>query len=87
MSFSPYTQLLRPLLFCIDAEAVHHLAMWALSTFGPALAPLKPAGDPRLTRTVFGVTFPNPIGLAAGFDKNSVALAAWERKFRKSHAT
>ena len=62
----------------MDAEAVHHLAMWALSTFGPALGPLKPADDPRLARTVFGVTFPNPVGLAAGFDKNAVALAAWD---------
>ena len=52
--------------------------MWGLSTFGPALAPLRPAFDPRLARTVFGVTFPNPVGLAAGFDKNAVALAAWE---------
>ena len=78
MSFSPYTQFLRPLLFRLDAEAVHHLAMWTLSTFGAALGPFKPAVDPRLARTVFGVTFPNPVGLAAGFDKNAVALAAWE---------
>jgi dihydroorotate dehydrogenase len=62
----------------MDAETVHHLAMRVLSTFGPALAPLKPPADPRLERTVFGVTFPNPVGLAAGFDKNAVALAAWE---------
>jgi len=78
MSVNFYTQILRPLLFQMDAEAIHHLAMKVLSTVGPALRPLKPAVDPRLARTVFGVTFPNPVGLAAGFDKNGVALAAWE---------
>ncbi len=36
------------------------------------------ADDPSLAREVFGVRFPNPIGLAAGFDKNGVALRAWE---------
>ena len=73
-----YRQLLRPLLFQIDAEAVHHLAMAALSRLGPVLGRMQPARDPRLARKVFGVTFPNPVGLAAGFDKNAVALAAWE---------
>src|SRR5207249_7890706 len=34
--------------------------------------------DPRLSREVFGLKFPNPIGLAAGFDKNAVVLPAWE---------
>jgi dihydroorotate dehydrogenase len=34
--------------------------------------------DPRLERTVFGLKFPNPVGLAAGFDKNAVALPAWQ---------
>ncbi len=78
VSFSPYQQLLRPLLFCLDAEAVHHLAINTLATFGPLLRPFKPAPDRRLARNVFGVDFPNPVGLAAGFDKNAVALAAWD---------
>jgi dihydroorotate dehydrogenase len=34
--------------------------------------------ESKLARTVFGIEFPNPIGLAAGFDKNAVALLAWE---------
>jgi dihydroorotate dehydrogenase len=72
-----YTQLLRPLLFSADAEAVHHLAMRALSILGKVVGPLAPRNDPKLARTVFGVTFPNPVGLAAGFDKNAVALPAW----------
>lgn len=78
MSFSFYQSALRPLLFSLDAETVHHLAMWGLETFGPACRPLAPRPDPRLERTVFGVKFPNPVGLAAGFDKNAVALPAWE---------
>src|SRR5262249_14863221 len=78
MSFDPYQNLLRPLLFAIDAETVHHLAMWGLERFGPALRPLTPKSDPRLARTVFGITFPNPVGLGAGFDKNALALGAWE---------
>jgi len=78
MSFNAYRTLLRPLLFSMDPETVHHLAMWGLEKFGPALRPLAPRPDPRLGRTLFGVHFPNPVGLAAGFDKNGVALAAWE---------
>ena len=38
---------------------------------------LTPVPDARLAREFFGVTFPNPVGLAAGFDKNAVALPAW----------
>jgi len=35
--------------------------------------------DPRLEQTLFGCRFPNPVGLAAGFDKNGVAAAVWDR--------
>jgi dihydroorotate dehydrogenase len=72
-----YSSLLRPLLFSFDAEQVHHLAMSFLRHGAPLLQYFAPARDPRLERTVFGVTFPNPVGLAAGFDKNAVALGAW----------
>jgi dihydroorotate dehydrogenase len=75
---SLYRQFLRPLLFALDPEFVHHLAMAGLRAGGRALQLSTPVHDPRLARTVFGVTFPNPVGLAAGFDKNAVALPAWE---------
>ncbi|HKX35792.1 MAG TPA: quinone-dependent dihydroorotate dehydrogenase [Rhizorhapis sp.] len=58
--------LARPLLFRLDAEAAHRLTVRAL-TFLPAGRP--PAEDPMLASTVAGLRFPNPVGLAAGFDK------------------
>ena len=65
----------------MDPERVHHLALATLETTSrfPWLLNLIPRiSDQRLVREVFGIRFPNPIGLAAGFDKNGVALPAWE---------
>src|SRR6478752_499736 len=71
-----YDHVLRPLLFRFDAETIHHAAMAGLQAL--AKLPIRPSHDPRLARTVFGLKFPNPVGLAAGFDKNAVALPAWQ---------
>ena len=61
--------LARPLLFALDPEHAHELALKALEfgvyPYGPA------ASDPRLGQTVFGLDFPNPLGIAAGFDKDA----------------
>jgi dihydroorotate dehydrogenase len=76
-----YQKLLRPALFRMDPEDAHHFAVTGLRPIarsGVARAALMPHPEPRLERTVFGLKFPNPIGLAAGFDKNAVALGAWE---------
>jgi dihydroorotate dehydrogenase len=73
-----YEKALRPILFQLDPEAIHHLAMDTLKVTGRLLRKFTPTHDPRLARTVFGVRFPNPVGLAAGFDKNGVALLAWQ---------
>ncbi len=78
MSASLYKKVVRPLLFSVDPESIHHIAIGALAAGGPFAQPFKKPSDPRLERTVFGVKFPNPVGLAAGFDKNAVALAGWE---------
>jgi dihydroorotate dehydrogenase len=59
--------LARPLLFALDPENAHRLAIAALG-FAPG-APAEP--DPRLATTAFGLAFPNPLGMAAGFDKNA----------------
>lgn len=52
--------------------------MHCLEVAGPLLRQFAAPLDPRLERSVFGVRFPAPLGLAAGFDKNAVALPAWE---------
>jgi len=76
LSASVYDYFLRPLLFRFDPETAHHLAMAGLRLL--AKLPIRPWHDPRLARTVFGLRFPTPVGLAAGFDKNAVALPAWQ---------
>ena len=60
--------LVRPLLHGLDAETAHGLTIRALSMM-PGRVP--PACDPRLAVAVFGLSFANPLGLAAGFDKNA----------------
>jgi dihydroorotate dehydrogenase len=62
--------LARPLLHAIDPETAHQLAIRALA-LAPASKP--PTDDPRLAITAFGRSFPNPVGLAAGFDKQGEA--------------
>jgi dihydroorotate dehydrogenase len=64
----PFERLIRPLLHRLDPEDAHRLAIKALK-----YAPLPPAAadDGRLAMRVFGLNFPNPIGIAAGFDKHA----------------
>ena len=75
-----YERFVRPILFSLSAEAAHDLAIRnlrsasALPSVLRALERFKPAPKPRV---LFGLTFPNPVGLAAGFDKNGVAIPAW----------
>ena len=64
-------RLLRPALFQLDPETAHHLTLGSLNALyslglSGIIAP-HPAADPR---TVMGLVFPNPVGLAAGLDKN-----------------
>ncbi|OIN60186.1 quinone-dependent dihydroorotate dehydrogenase [Arsenicibacter rosenii] len=72
-----YKRLLLPILFRFDAETIHHFATsslkFILSIPGMSWLARKQfvVTDPSLQRTVFGITFPNPVGLAAGFDKNA----------------
>src|SRR5205823_13764472 len=76
-----YERFVRPFLFSLEPEAAHDLTTALLrraSYVNPALHPLKVFQPPPKPRTLFGLNFPNPIGLAAGFDKNGVALRAWE---------
>jgi dihydroorotate dehydrogenase len=75
-----YERLVRPLLFLIDPETAHRLAITSLraaSHVDLALRALKVFRPPAKPKRFLGLNFPNPIGLAAGLDKNGVALPAW----------
>ncbi|WP_428966528.1 quinone-dependent dihydroorotate dehydrogenase [Micromonospora fluostatini] len=78
-----FERVVRPWLFRVgggDAEAAHEWTLRRLTGLAgrpAALAVLRSRYLVRAPRTVFGVEFPNPVGLAAGMDKNGVALPAW----------
>ena len=73
-----YKQLIRPILFFFDPEKVHYFTFSAIRIFSkiPGFSNLFRAlyevKDSRLETEVFGLKFKNPVGLAAGFDKNAV---------------
>ncbi|MFV0539804.1 MAG: quinone-dependent dihydroorotate dehydrogenase [Aestuariibaculum sp.] len=73
-----YKLLLRPIFFCFDPEKIHHFT-FSLIKFTCKIPGFKAlfrsfyvVNDKRLEQQVFGLTFKNPVGLAAGFDKNAV---------------
>jgi dihydroorotate dehydrogenase len=75
-----YEHLVRPLLFRLSAEAAHNLGirnLRAASNWPALLRQLERFKPEPKPTTIFGLTFPNPVGLAAGFDKNGVAIPAW----------
>src|SRR3954452_14013690 len=75
-----YERLVRPALFSVSAETAHDIAIRGLRAASSSPAALRQLARfaPRpLPKTVFGLSFPNPVGLAAGFDKNGVAVPAW----------
>jgi dihydroorotate dehydrogenase len=71
-----YKSILRPLAFQVDPEAAHNLAM---SFLEKGLISAHRFENPALRQILFGVEFANPIGLAAGFDKNALAVSHWHR--------
>lgn len=81
-----YEHLLRPILFRLwsDPEDAHEFAMKALVHAGRhsgalrAVSSMTRVDHPALVRQLWGLTFPNPVGLAGGFDKNAVAVPAFE---------
>ncbi|MEM6646595.1 MAG: quinone-dependent dihydroorotate dehydrogenase [Bacteroidota bacterium] len=74
---------LRSWLFTLDAEQAHHMGVRAAKLaqqFTPGyIEKLFGFADARLHSKVWGVNFPNPVGLAAGFDKNGELVRFWER--------
>ncbi len=76
-----YRHIVRPLLFSLPPEWVHHASLAAL-THTPAASAIAPWAQrefPGLEKKLFGLTFPNPIGLAAGFDKNAEGVTVWPK--------
>ena len=75
--FQPmYKALVRPILFLIDPEKIHHFTFSLIRTlnrlgFGVVFRSLYQVNHTKLERNLFGLTFPNPVGLAAGFDKDA----------------
>ncbi|MCK0157720.1 quinone-dependent dihydroorotate dehydrogenase [Cellulophaga sp. F20128] len=71
-----YKALIRPLFFLLDPEKVHHISFSLikfLSTIGLGglLRSMYVVNDKRLEKEVFGIRFKNPVGMAAGFDKDA----------------
>ena len=70
----------RPFLFALDAETAHRLGLEAINVaYRAGMKPLFARRIKPLPKTVFGIEFPNPVGLAAGLDKDGAhvdALAA-----------
>ena len=73
-----YKLLIRPILFCFDPEKVHYFTFSLIRIiskipgFSGLFRALYEVNDRRLETEVFGLKFKNPVGLAAGFDKNAV---------------
>ncbi|MCK0190783.1 quinone-dependent dihydroorotate dehydrogenase [Arenibacter sp. F20364] len=71
-----YKQLIRPIFFQFDPEKVHHFTFRAIRLlsgigFAGIFRTIYSVNDPRLERELFGLKFKNPVGLAAGFDKDA----------------
>ena len=72
-----YKQLARPLLFLFDPEKVHRFAaaslkiLFSIPVVGTLVKNYATVSNKKLERSLFGLTFPNPVGIAAGFDKNA----------------
>ena len=80
MSFL-YRNFVRPVLFTQDSERIHNFTLKALgrASRNPVLCKViaKCYGAPELPIDLFGLRFPNPVGLAAGMDKQAVAVPIW----------
>ncbi|GMA85103.1 hypothetical protein GCM10025868_03530 [Angustibacter aerolatus] len=70
-----YRDVARPLLFRLDAERAHRLTLGGLAAASAVVRPARRRPLPGLR--VMGIGFPSRVGLAAGLDKDGVALRAW----------
>jgi dihydroorotate dehydrogenase len=77
-----YQQVIRPALFSYDSEKIHDATLQGLNLLSLSRLGLDALGSfyeaPRLPVKLWGLEFPNPVGVAAGMDKAAVAVPAWE---------
>lgn len=78
-----YKQLIRPLLFNLSAEDAHHFTFSALKNYlsvpgGGAILNAMYKAPSGQEKEVFGLKFKNPVGLAAGFDKDAILAENWK---------
>ncbi|MDX1783241.1 MAG: dihydroorotate dehydrogenase (quinone), partial [Aequorivita vladivostokensis] len=71
-----YKTIIRPIFFIFDPEKIHHFTFSLIRFFhkigfGSIFRSIYKIEDPKLERELFGLKFPNPVGLAAGFDKDA----------------
>jgi dihydroorotate dehydrogenase len=78
-----YKHLLKPILFRYSPETAHHLTFWwaeRLLGWRPIkkfVSSFYRINNSKLERTIAGIKFPNPVGLAAGLDKNALLIESW----------
>lgn len=79
----PYRNFIRPILFTQDSEKIHDRTLktlgWASRHESICEFAEKIFGAPELPSELFGLKFPNPVGLAAGMDKHASAVPIWEK--------
>jgi dihydroorotate dehydrogenase len=73
-----YSRLLKPFLFSLPPEAAHHLAIFGLRLTPRSALKWAFGSTPSDPVRLFGLNFPNRVGLGAGMDKDARALPAWE---------
>lgn len=79
-----YKLFLRPLFFLIDPERIHHFSFrllkvsFAIPGLPAVFKSIYASSQPALEKKVWGLTFKNPVGLAAGFDKDALVGEKWQ---------
>ena len=80
-----YKKIISPFLFLFDPEKIHTFTFFLLKVFfkipilGFIIESFYKVESPKLTRKLFGLTFENPVGIAAGFDKNATHISEFEK--------
>jgi len=80
-----YKKIISPFLFLFDPEKIHTFTFFLIKVFfkipilGFIIESFYKVKSPKLERKLFGLTFENPVGIAAGFDKNATHISEFEK--------